>query len=88
MPFRLFQTLLAAGHRLRTREHVMAINAASFPYLDEAARKKAVAALESQADKPKAESASSTGDWDKLRGWVVIDALQHPVKQTPRKVED
>ena len=66
----------------------MAINAASFPYLDEAARKKAVAALESQADKPKADDATSSGDWDKLRGVVVIDALQHPMKQRPRKVED
>ncbi|HUU89590.1 MAG TPA: hypothetical protein VM238_00110 [Phycisphaerae bacterium] len=64
----------------------MAINAASFPYLDEAARKKAVAALESQTDKSKADDASSSGDWDKLRGWVAIDRMQHPMNPPVKKV--
>ena len=63
----------------------MAINAASFPYLDEAARTKAMAALESQVEKSKAESASSTGDWDKLRGWLAIDRMQYPVKPPVKK---
>ena len=79
MPFRQFQVLLNAGFRLRAREQMMAINAASFPHMDEKGRAKTVAGLDQQTGAETPEEAGTTGgDIGGLRAYAMLDGARHP----------
>jgi len=54
-------------------------------HLKEDARERVIAALEAQTERGEEETATSSGDWDKLRNWVAIDRLQYPMKRRPEK---
>ena len=91
MPFAAFQCLLSAGFRLRAREQMLAINAATFPHLDEKGRQKVADSLEKQGETPAVEEAQSTGgDIGALRAYATLEARMHPMRPTkpPQRTEE
>ena len=57
----------------------MAINAASFPHMDEKGRTKTVASLDQQTETtPEEEAGTTGGDIGGLRAYAMLDGARHP----------